>query len=136
MFLLDTNVVSELRPGKRQPSATVRTWAAHHPAEQFYLSAVVLLELWLGYELKARVDAHQAAGLKVWIEGLEMEFADRTLPFTGRGARLCAPMHAPNPRAWRDSVIAATAIEHGMTLVTRNLKDFEGTGVRLVDPFV
>ena len=136
MYLLDTNVVSELRPGKKQPCAAVRAWAAHHPAEQFYLSVVVLLELWLGYELKARVDTHQAAVLKAWVEGLEVAFADRTLPFTGRGARLCAPLHAPNPRAWRDSVIAATALEHGMTLVTRNLKDFEGTGVRLVDPFV
>ena len=136
MYLLDTNVVSELRPGKKQPCAAVRAWAAHHPAEQFYLSVVVLLELWLGYEIKARVETHQAAALKAWVEGLEVAFADRTLPFTGRGARLCAPLHAPNPRAWRDSVIAATALEHGMTLVTRNLKDFEGTGVRLVDPFV
>ncbi len=136
MFLLDTNVISELRPGKKQPSAAVRAWAAQHPAEQCYLSVVVLLELCLGYELKARVDPRQAAVLKAWIDGLELAFADRTLAFTGRGARLCAPLHAPNPRAWRDSVIAATALEHGMTLVTRNLKDFEGTGVRLVDPFV
>lgn len=136
MFLLDTNVVSELRTGKKQPSAAVRSWAAHFPAEQFYLSAVVMLELWLGYELKARTDAPQAAGVKVWIEGLEAAYDGRTLPFTARGARLCAPLHVPNPRAWRDSVIAATALEHGMTLVTRNVRDFAGTGVRLIDPFV
>lgn len=135
MFLLDTNVVSELRAGKKQPSAAVRAWAARQPAEQFYLSAVVLLELWLGYELKARSDAQQAAGLKAWIEGLELAYAGRTLPFSARGARLCAPLHVPNPRAWRDSVIAATALEHGMTLVTRNVRDFAGTGVRLIDPF-
>ena len=114
MFLLDTNVVSELRAGKKQPSAAVRSWAARFPAEQFYLSAVVMLELWLGYELKARTDAPQAASLKVWIEGLEAAYDGRTLPFTARGAKLCAPLHVPNPRAWRDSVIAATALEHGM----------------------
>lgn len=135
MFLLDTNVVSELRTGKKQPSAAVRGWAAHVPAEQFYLSAVVMLELWLGYELKARADASQAASLKAWIEGLEAAYGSRTLPFTARGARLCAPLHVPNPRSWRDSVIAATALEHGMTLVTRNVCDFAGTGVRLIDPF-
>jgi toxin FitB len=135
MFLLDTNVVSELRTGKRQPSAAVRSWASHYPAEQFYLSAVVMLELWLGYELKAHTDAAQAASLKVWIEGLEAAYESRTLPFTARGARLCAPLRVPNPRAWRDSVIAATALEHGMTLVTRNVRDFAGTGVRLIDPF-
>jgi predicted nucleic acid-binding protein len=136
MFLLDTNVVSELRTGKKQPSAAVRTWAGRLPAERFYLSAVVMLELWLGYELKARADALQAASLKIWIEGLEAAYAGRTLPFTARGAKLCAPLNVPNPRPWRDSVIAATALEHGMTLVTRNVRDFAGAGVRLIDPFV
>lgn len=135
MHLLDTNVISELRPGKRAQSPKVRAWAAAEAFETFYLSSVTLLELRVGLERKARQDAIQGGLLKAWIEAVEEQFDGRILPFTLRAARLCAPWHVPDPRSWRDSLIAATAKEHGFCLVTRNVADFQGMEVRLVNPW-
>ena len=136
MHLLDTNVISELRPGKREQSLQVRAWAAREAFATLYLSSVTMLELRVGMERKARIDAQQGRILKAWIDALEEQFDGRILPFTLRGARICAPLHVPDPRAWRDSLIAATALEHGFSLVTRNIADFEGINIRVINPWV
>ncbi|MBC7603023.1 MAG: type II toxin-antitoxin system VapC family toxin, partial [Ramlibacter sp.] len=128
MHLLDISVISELRPGKREQSPEVRDWAGAQAFDTLYLSAVAVLELRVGMERKGRIDAAQGAMLKAWIDALEQQFDGRILPFTLRGARLCAPLHAPDPRSWRDSLIAATAMEHSFNLVTRNVGDFAGGG--------
>jgi toxin FitB len=136
MHLLDTNVISELRPGKREQSPEVRAWAAAEAFEALYLSSVTVLELRIGVGRKARVDAAQGGALKAWLDALEQQFDGRILPFTLRGARVCAPWHVPDPRSWRDSLIAATAKEHGFSLVTRNTADFQGLDVHLINPWV
>jgi len=135
MHLLDTNVISELRAGKRQQSKEVRGWAARQTHASLYLSSVTMLELRVGMERKARVDTQQGHMLKAWIDALEEHFDGRILPFTARAARVCAPLHVPDPRSWRDSLIAATAMEHGFSLVTRNVADFEGMDLLLVNPW-
>ena len=136
MHLLDTNVISELRAGKRQQSKEVRAWAARQVPASLYLSSVTMLELRVGMERKARVDAQRGNVLMRWIDALEEHFDGRILPFTTRGARMCAPLHVPDPRSWRDSLIASTAMEHGFSLVTRNVADFEGMSLQVINPWM
>ena len=135
MYVLDTNVISELRHSKPKQSAQVRAWAAGQPARQLFLSAISILELEKGVIALERRTPPQGAALRVWLTGVRATFAGRILPFTDNTATLCAAMHVPNPRSDRDAMIAATALEHGMTTVTRNVADFVGTGVLLVNPF-
>jgi predicted nucleic acid-binding protein len=135
MFVLDTNVISELRSGKPQQSAVVRAWAAGQPVNRLYLSAVTVLELEMGVLRVARKDAVQAATLRAWVDGLLRQFVGRMLPFTAEAALVCAPMHVPGLRSFRDSMIAATATQHGFTLVTRNVDDFKGLALKLVNPW-
>ena len=135
VILLDTNVISELRPGKRKASPQVRAWAADQPFEQLFLSSVPILELRTGMERKARIDSEQGRRLRDWIEALEAEFGDRILGFSPRAAKLCAPMHSPDPMELRDSMIAAIALEHGLTLATRNVHDFVGRGILVLNPW-
>ena len=135
MFLLDTNVISELRQGKSNQSAEVRNWAAQHRASTLYLSAITILELEKGILLLERRTPPQGAALRVWLTGVRAAFAGRILPFTEQAASLCAALHVPDPRSERDAMIAATALEHGFTVVTRNTQDFANTGVQLVNPW-
>ena len=135
MYLLDTNVVSELRQGKPGASGAVRAWAAQMPASQLVLSAISILELEKGVQALERKTPPQGSALRAWLQGVKIAFAGRVLPFTERTATLCAALHLPNPRPDRDAMIAATALEHGMAVITRNVADFEGCGLVLHNPW-
>ena len=130
MFLLDTNVISELRKagdGKADPA--VVAWLSGMDASAFYLSAITVMELDLGIRLIERRDVAQGARLRSWFENQVLpEFADRTIPVDTAVALRCAPLHVPDPRPERDAFIAATALVHGMTIVTRNVADFRTAG--------
>lgn len=136
MFVLDTNVISELRHGKPNQSPYVRAWAASVSARQLFLSAISILELEKGVLALERRRPPQGSALRAWLTGVRAAFNGRILPVTDNTAVLCAGLHIPNPRSDRDAMIAVTAIEHGMTVVTRNTVDFAGTGVKLINPFV
>jgi predicted nucleic acid-binding protein len=135
MFLLDTNVVSELRKvrlGKANPE--VARWAETVEAVTLYISAITVLELELGALLVERRDAKQGRSLRIWLDSHVLpEFEDRILPVDAVVAQRWAHLHVPDPRAERDALIAATALAHGMTVVTRNLNDFAATGVKLLN---
>jgi toxin FitB len=137
MFLLDTNVISELRKaGDGKADANVTAWLSSVDAESFYISAVTLMELEQGVLRMERRDPTQGARLRAWMDGhILPEFSERTLPVDRAVALRCAPLHVPDPRPERDAFIAATALVHGMTVVTRNVADFEPTGVRVLNPW-
>jgi predicted nucleic acid-binding protein len=135
MFLLDTNVVSELRVPKRA-DINVLAWASSQPVAAQFLSSITVLELELGVLRMERKDAAQGAVLRTWLDGQVLpQFAGRVLAFDQSVALRCAKLHVPDPRAERDAVIAATALVHGMTVVTRNTDDFVLTGVSLLNPW-
>lgn len=135
MFLLDTNVVSELRrPDKADRN--VVAWANAAPVANFFLSVISILEIELGARLIERRDAAQGAVLRAWIgDQVLTRFEGRILAIDTAVAQRCAQLHVPNPRAERDALIAATALVHGLTVVTRNVEDFEPTGVPLLNPW-
>ncbi len=137
MFILDTNVVSELRKAKSgQADQNVTAWAASVPAVRLFLSVITVLELETGVLLVERRDSGQGAVLRAWLNSQVLPvFAGRVLPIDTAVAQRCARLHAPDRRANRDALIAATALVHGMTVVTRNVADFELTGVSIVDPW-
>lgn len=135
MYLLDTNVISELRQGKPRQSGAVRVWAAGVPAGQLYLSAICILELEKGVMLLERRTPPQGSALRAWLGATVRAFEGRVLPFTGNTAALCAALHIPDPRPERDAMIAASALEHRLTLVTRNTSDFANMGLHVLDPF-
>ena len=138
MFVLDTNVVSELRKVRLgRANVQVARWADTVDAITLYISAITVLELKLGILLIEHRDAKQARGLRNWLdEHVLPEFADRILPVDAVVARRCAHLHVPDPRSERDALIGATALVHGMTIVTRNASDFAATGVKVFDPWV
>ena len=137
MYLLDTHVVSELRKaraGKADPN--VVAWSATAPVGALYISAVTILELEIGVLRLERRDVAQGRLLRAWLEDQVLPaFDGRVLPIDTAVARRCAPLHVPNPLAELDALIAASALVHGMTVVTRNVGDFVATGVALLDPW-
>ena len=139
MYLLDTNVVSALRRlDKGEPR--LREWAAEAPLAQLYLSVVTILEIERGILLVERRDARQAAVLRSWMDhDVLSDFDGRLLPVyiavAQRCVRLPVGLGGPDPRSDRDALIAATALVHGMTVVTRNVADFAATGVPLFNPW-
>jgi len=136
-FVLDTNVVSELRkvrPGKAD--ANVAAWTESVDASDLFVSAITIMELELGVLSIERKDASQGALLRSWLERHVLpEFSGRALPVDTAVAQRCARLHVPDKRGERDALIAATALVHGMTVVTRNVNDFKLTGVPLVNPW-
>ena len=135
MFVLDTNVISELRRGKPEQSAAVRAWAAEQPGNKLLLSAITLFELELGVQALERRTPPQGGALRAWLNAVQAGFAGRILPLTENTAPICAALHVPNPRSDRNAMIAATALEHKFTIVTRNVADFVNAGVNLVNPW-
>lgn len=137
MLLLDTNVVSELRKlGDNRADARVTAWFEQHAEEVFFISVVTLMELEIGIMRIERRDSEQGALLRNWMEEhVRPAFNGRILDIDEAVAVRCAPLHVPNPCSERDALIAATALIHGLPLVTRNTADFEVTGVALVNPW-
>ncbi len=137
MFLLDTHVVSELRKiraGRADPN--VAQWADSVGAGDLYLSAITVQELAMGILLAERRDPAQGAILRTWFDNHVLPaFAGRILPVDTAVAQRCAALHVPDPQPAMDSLIAATALVHGMTLVTRNVGDFQSSGVLLLNPW-
>jgi predicted nucleic acid-binding protein len=137
MFILDTNVVSELRKAKAgRADAKVVAWAVSVPAWSLYLSVISILELEVGVLLVERRDPAQGSLLRTWFaDHVLPAFAERVLAVDTTVARTCAKLHVPNPRADRDALITATALAHGMTVVTRNVADFETLGAPILNPW-
>lgn len=137
MYLLDTNALSELRKrrsGKMSPA--VEAWAGSVDQADMYLSVITIMEIELGIALLERRDARQAGVLRLWLHDKVMPaFAGRILPVDTTIALRCARLHVPDIKSERDAWIAATGLVHDLTIVTRNVVDFAGTEVTLLDPW-
>lgn len=135
MYILDTNVVSELRKAKKADQ-NVTKWAQPLASATLYISVISLLELEIGILLVERRDKHQGAILRAWMDRHVLPtFSGRILAIDTTVAQRCAALHVPNPRSDRDALIAATALVHGLTVATRNVADFEGMGVGVLNPW-
>ncbi|MEW9920455.1 type II toxin-antitoxin system VapC family toxin [Marimonas sp. MJW-29] len=133
MFILDTNVISSGRRPER--SQTLAAWLYAQPEDALYLSAITLGEIARGIALQDNRNPDFAKDLRAWLDRTETLFADRILPFTAADARLWGQLSARIGHGGADLMIAATALSHGATVVTRNTSNFAPTGVRLLNPF-
>lgn len=137
MFVLDSNVVSELRKLRHgKADKNLMAWTESVDAADLFVSAITIMELELGVLAIERKDAAQGAMLRSWLEQQVLpEFSGRTLPVDTVTAQRCARLHVPDRRGERDALIAATALVHGMTVVTRNVNDFKPTGAIVINPW-
>ena len=137
MFLLDTNVISELRKvGSGRANASVALWADSVDAADLYISVITVQELEIGVVLALRRDAQQGAVLRNWMDRHVLPaFENRILPVDLAVAQRSAQLNVPDPRPVREGLIAATALVHAMTVVTRNVADFQPCGVSLINPW-
>ena len=133
-FLIDTSVVSELRKGERA-DAGVRAWFDEHKADQLWLSVLVVGELRRGVELLRRRDEQAGTRLSDWLDTIAHDFGDRIVPITIEMAERWAALNDPDPVPVVDGLLAATALERDLVLVTRNTADVERTGVAVLNPF-
>lgn len=136
-YLLDTNVVSELRKvGDGKADQNVTAWISAQDSRDLYISAITILELERGILSIQRRDIEQGARLRAWMDSrVRPEFAQRIVAIDEAIATRCAHLHIPDRRNEADALIAATAVVHGLVVVTRNTQGFQGTGVILVDPW-
>jgi len=137
MFLLDTDVISELRKARAgKADRNVTAWVQTVPSGSLYLSAIVIQELEIGTLLAERRDPSKGTLLRAWLnEHVLPTFSNRILPIDTKVARRSAALHVPDPRPIRDALIAAFALTHAMTIVSRNVGDFESTGVQILNPW-
>ncbi|MBT8546171.1 type II toxin-antitoxin system VapC family toxin [Polynucleobacter paneuropaeus] len=137
MYLLDTNVVSEFRKaGTGRISKRVEQWAEGISANSMFISVISIFELEMGILQIERRDKKQGSVLRKWLnKNVLGTFSERVLPIDTAVAQRCASLHVPNPKSERDAMIAATAIEHRMTIITRNVSDFSQSGVKIFDPW-
>lgn len=133
-YLLDTNVVSELRKRDRA-DAYVRAWFEEHDSVELWLSVLVVGELRRGVELLRRRDPAAGAALNDWLQTVITDFGDRVLPITTAVCQRWAVLNVPDPVPVVDGLLAATALESDLALVTRNTADVERTGVSIINPF-
>ena len=135
MYLLDTNIISELRKSRTgEADRNVVTWANSVAVNDLYLSVISVLEIEIGVFLAERRDPLQGSVLRNWLDGQVLPaFAGRILPVDTDVARVCARFHVPNPLPDRDALIAATAQVNRKIVVTRNVSDFAPTGVEMIN---
>ena len=133
MYVIDTNVLSALRRPERAPQ--VAAWLRGKPEDSLFLSAITLGEIERGIQLQERRDPDFAADLRLWLDRTTLVFSDRILEFGADDARIWGRLSAEIGHTGADLMIAATALHHGATVVTRNLDDFAPTGVALENPF-
>jgi hypothetical protein len=133
-YLIDTNVLSELRKRERQ-NPHVASWYATTEADELFLSVLVVGEVRRGIESLARRDPATSRALDAWLRVVLGSFADRILPVTTEIAQRWGHLSAPKQVPIIDGLLAATAQVHGLVLVTRNVKDFVGSGTVVLDPF-
>jgi predicted nucleic acid-binding protein len=138
MFLLDTNVLSELRKaGSNRANLNVINWASKQSVSGLFISAITILEIEMGILQLERKDSKQACKYRTWLESHVLPtFSEKILPFDTSVALQCAQLHVPDPKSERDAMIAATALVHGLTLVSRNEKDFKHIDMKVINPWV
>ena len=133
-FLLDTNVISDLRRPERSPK--LQEWTQKQATDEFFCSCVSILEIEIGVLRAVRRDARKAGVLRRWIDDKVLpRFLGQIIPIDTEIALRCAALHVPDPRPERDAWIAATALVHRMAVVTRNVRDFAPMGVRVINPW-
>jgi predicted nucleic acid-binding protein len=132
-YLLDTNVLSETR--KKKADTGVISFLEGADSSTLYISVLTLGELRKGIAKKQREDTETAKRLAAWADGLELSFADRILGIDAATSRMWGDWSGERPRPVADTLLAATAVRHGLTLVTRNIRDVRGIPVKLLDPW-
>lgn len=136
MYLVDTNVISEARKGKKANSG-VREFFRTIDADSLYVSAQTIGEIRRGLEnIRHRGDLSQARMLEKWLDGVVAEYADKILSFDEACAQVWGRLMSPHPAHPVDKQIASIALIHDLTVITRNVDDFRGTGVEVKNPFL